>query len=51
VHTSEDEVRRKDLCGCVRALYVLEKLPDISGPSLVEVGHYRMVSKLTVAVS
>ena len=41
---SEDKVRRKDLCGSVRAVYVLEKLPDVSGLSLVEVGCYRMVS-------
>ena len=51
VRTSEDKVRRKDLCGSMRAVYVLEKLPDISGPSLVEVGRYRMVSEPTLAVS
>jgi hypothetical protein len=38
--TSEDKVRRKRLCGSVRAVYVLEKLPDISGSGLVEAGHY-----------
>ena len=51
MHMSEDKVRRKDLCGSMRAVYVLEKLPDISGPSLVEVGRYRMVSEPTLAVS
>jgi hypothetical protein len=51
MHTSEDKVRRKDLCRSVRAVYVLEKLPDVSGPGLVEVGHYRMVSELTLTVS
>ena len=40
MRTSEDKVRRKDLCGSVRAVYVLEKLPDASGPDLVEVGRY-----------
>ena len=33
-------MRRKDLCGSVRAVYVLEKLPDVSGSSLVEAGRY-----------
>ena len=37
---SEDKVRRKDLCGSVRAVYVLEKLPDVNGPGLVEAGRY-----------
>jgi hypothetical protein len=41
----EDKVRRKDLCGSVRTVYVLEKLPDVSGPGLVEVGHYNDDSK------
>jgi hypothetical protein len=50
VRTSEDKVRRKDLCGYVRAIYVLKKLPDISRPSLIEAGHYRMVSKPTLVV-
>ena len=27
--------------------YVLEKLPDVSGPGLVEAGRYRMVSEPT----
>ena len=47
---SEDKVRRKDLCGSMRAVYVLEKLPDVSGPSLVEAGRYRMVSEPTLIV-
>ena len=51
VRTSEDKVRRKDLCGSVRAVYVLEKLPDVSGPGLIEVGRYRMVSEPTLAIS
>jgi hypothetical protein len=48
--TSEDKVRRKDLCCSVRAVYILEKRPDISGSGL-EVGRYRMVSEPTLAVS
>jgi hypothetical protein len=36
VRTSEDKVYRKNLCDSVRAVYVLGKLPDISGP-----GHYK----------
>jgi hypothetical protein len=51
VRTSEDKVRRKDLCGSVRAVYVLEKLADVSGPSFVEARRYRMVLDLTLAVS
>ena len=43
---SEDKVRRKDLCGSVRAVYVLEKLPDVSGPDLVEAGHYKLIASL-----
>ena len=43
VRTNEDKVRIKDLCGSVRAVYVLEKLPDVSGPGLIEAGRYRMV--------
>jgi len=31
--------------------YVLEKLPDVSGPGLMEAGRYRMVSEPTLAVS
>ena len=41
VRTSEDKVRRKDLYWSVRAVYILVKLPDVSGPSLGEVGRYR----------
>ena len=51
VRTSEDKVRRKDLCGSVRAVYVLGKLPDASGPGLIEAGRYKMVSEPTLAVS
>ena len=51
MRTSEDKVRRKDLCGSVRAVYVLGKLSDVSGPSLGEVGRYRMVSEPTLVVS
>ena len=40
---SEDKVCRKDLCGSVRAVYVLEKLPDVSGPGLIEVGRYKLI--------
>jgi hypothetical protein len=42
VRTSEDKVRRKDLCWSVRAVYVLEKRPDVSGPGLEEAGRYRV---------
>jgi hypothetical protein len=51
VRTSEDKVRKKDLCESMRAVYVLEKLPDVSGPSLIEEGRYRMVSEPTLTVS
>jgi hypothetical protein len=51
VRTSEDKVRRKDLYGFVRAVYIIEKLLDISGPGLVEAGRYRMVSEPTLTVS
>jgi hypothetical protein len=51
VRTSEDKVRRKDLCWSVRTVYVLEKRPDVSGPDLDEIGRYRMVSELTLVVS
>ena len=51
VRMSEDKVRRKDLCGSMRAVYVLEKLLDVSGPGLVEAGRYRVVSELTLVVS
>ena len=33
---SEEQVHIKDLCESVRAVYVLEKLPDVSGPGLIE---------------
>jgi hypothetical protein len=51
VRTSEDKVRRKDLCWSVRAVYVLEKRPDVSGLGLEEARRYRMVSEPTFAVS
>ena len=51
VRMSEDKERRKDLCGSVRAVYVLGKLPHVSGPGLVEAGRYRMVSEPTLTVS
>ena len=41
VRMSEDKVRRKDRCWSVRAVYVLEKLPDVSGLSLREAGRYK----------
>jgi hypothetical protein len=37
---SEDKVCRKDWYWSVMAVYVLEKLPDISRPGLKEAGHY-----------
>jgi hypothetical protein len=51
VTTGEDKVRRKDLCWSVRAVYVLEKWPDVSEPGLEEAGRYRMVSEPTLVVS
>ena len=51
VRTSEDKVRRKDLFWSVRAVYILEKLSDVSGPGLEEAGRYKMVSEPTLAVS
>jgi hypothetical protein len=33
-------VRKKGLCGSVMAVYVLKKLPNVSGPGLVEAGRY-----------
>ena len=51
VRMSEDKVCRKDLCGSTRTVYILEKLPDVSGSDLVEVERYRMVSKSTLTVS
>jgi hypothetical protein len=44
-------VHTKDLCWSVRAVYVLEKRSDVSGPGLEKVGRYRMVSEPTLAVS
>ena len=35
----------------MRAVYILEKLSDVSGPGLGEAGRYRMVSEPTLAVS
>jgi len=40
VRTSEDKVCRKDLCWFVRAVYVLNKLSDVSRPGLGEAGRY-----------
>ena len=40
VRTSEDKVRRKDMCWSVRAVCVLVKLPDVSGSGLGEAGRY-----------
>ena len=40
MRTNEDKVCRKDLCWSVRAVYVLDKLPDVKGPGLEEVGCY-----------
>ena len=42
VRMSEDKVRRKDLCWSVRAVYILEKLSDVSGPGLGEAGRYSL---------
>ena len=42
---SEDKVYRKDLCWPMRVVYVLDKLPDVSGPGLREAGRYIMVSR------
>ena len=46
VRTSEDKVRRKDLCWSVRAVYILEKLPDVSGPGLGEAGRHKRLGAL-----
>ena len=51
MRTSKDKVRRKDRCWSVRAVYILVKLPDVSGPGLIEAGRYRMVSEPTLTVS
>ena len=40
VRMNENKVRRKDLYGSVRAVYVLEKWPDVSGSGLIEAGRY-----------
>ena len=48
VHTSEDKVRRKDLCGSMRAVYVLEKQLDVSGPSLIEAGRYKLCDEFGI---
>jgi len=50
VHTSEDKCVQKDWCWSVRTDYILEKLPDVSGPGIVEAEHYRMVSEPTLTV-
>jgi hypothetical protein len=42
IRTSEDKVRRKDLCWSVRAVYILQKLSDVSGPDLEEAGRYKV---------
>jgi hypothetical protein len=39
---SEDKVYRKDWCWFVRTDYVLEKLPDVSGPDLIEASRVHM---------
>jgi hypothetical protein len=49
VRTSEDKVHRKDLCWFMRTVYVLEKLPDVSRPGLIEAGPYKMVAEPTLA--
>jgi hypothetical protein len=35
----------------MRAVYILEKLSDVSGLGLIEAGRYRMVSEPTLVVS
>jgi len=42
VRMSEDKVRKKDWCCSVRAIYVLQKLLDISRPDLVEAERYNV---------
>jgi hypothetical protein len=37
---------KKTSVGSVRAVYVLEKLPDVSGSGLVEVGRYKEQEQL-----
>jgi hypothetical protein len=41
VRMREDKVHGKDLCESMRAVYVLEKLSDVSGLGLEEAGRYR----------
>jgi hypothetical protein len=50
VRTSEDKVRRKDLCWSVRTVYVLEKRPDVSGPGLEEAGRYTLLQEVTLVI-
>ena len=38
------------MCWSVRAVYVLDKLPDVSESDLGEAGHYKMVLEPTLAV-
>ena len=45
---SEDKVCRKDLCWPVRAVYILEKLSDVSGPGLGEAGRYKVTPQVFV---
>ena len=40
VRTSENKVRKKYWCWSVRAVYILEKLPDVKGPGFEEAGRY-----------
>ena len=51
MRTSEDKVRRKDLCWSVRVVYVLDKLPDVSGPDLGEVGRYNFLDRRRLVVA
>jgi hypothetical protein len=47
---SEDKVRKKDLCGSVRIVYILEKLPDVSGPGLIEAGRYTKYGSYSIGL-
>ena len=38
-------MRRKDWCCSVRAVYVLEKLPDVGGPGLEKAGRWAILNK------
>jgi len=51
MRTSEDKVCRNDSCWSVGADYIIEKLPDVSGPGHMEAGRYRMVLEPTLTVS